>query len=100
MRKISKEAAEAFMKTKNYKKDNTEVYINEHSAGGTITQMFLFGNLIAEHSDTGLYITNAGFFTNTTKERLTALPGVSICQKNRAWYLNGQQWDGKRIRIN
>lgn len=99
MRKITQGSVNAFINSKNYKQANTEIVVNETSSSGTITQMFLFGNLIAEHSDTGLSITNAGFQTNTTKERLNGLPGVRISQKNGQWYLNGREWDGEWIKI-
>lgn len=46
-----------------------------------------------------LSITAAGWLTNTTKERLNALPNVSILQKKGIWYLNGKQWDGEFIDI-
>lgn len=30
-----------------------------------------------------------------TKERLNALQGVNIVQKNFVWYLNGKEWNGE-----
>lgn len=95
MRKITTEAINAFMMAKPFKMANTEVVVNENSSGGTITQLFLHDNLIAESSDTGLKITNAGWQSNTTKERLNAIPGVCISQKKGKWYLNGVYWDGE-----
>lgn len=97
MRKITKQAAAAFIKNENFKKSNTEV-----QAYGAITRLFLHGNLIAEKNNkTGVTeITNAGWATNTTKERLNALPGVSIHQKNWLWYLNGRKWNGRWTKIN
>lgn len=95
MRKITTEAINAFMLAKPFKMANTEVVANENSSGGTITQLFLHNNLIAESSDTGLKITNAGWQSNTTKERLNAIPGVYISQKKGKWYLNGIYWDGE-----
>ena len=47
-----------------------------------------------------LSITNCGWFSNTTKERLNGLPNVSIQQKNFIWYLNGNEWNGNLININ
>jgi hypothetical protein len=62
---------------------------------GTIYYLKLFGNKIAAiESDGRLWISNAGWDTKTTKERLNGLPGVSIQQKKGEWYLNGNQWDG------
>ena len=46
-----------------------------------------------------LSITNCGWFTNTTKERLNALKGVKIYQNNFIWYLNGKEWNGNLIDI-
>ena len=46
-----------------------------------------------------LSISNAGWESNTTKERLNGLPGVSIRQKNWSWFLNGEEWDGNWKRI-
>jgi len=59
-------------------------------------------NTIATIDELGvLSVSNAGWASNTTKERLNGLPGVRVNQKNWNWYLNGQEWDGgwKRISI-
>lgn len=64
---------------------------NSHTDG---TTLYLHGNAIARHGDRGLEITNAGWESNTTKERLNGLPGVSINQKDFQWYLNGKKWEG------
>ena len=68
-----------------------------------VTVLKLHGNAIAyKYNDPKqtLSITNCGWESNTTKERLNALPNVSIQQKNFVWYLNGKEWDGKLIDIN
>ena len=68
-----------------------------------VTILKLHGNIIAyRYNDTKqtLSITNAGWFSNTTKERLNALPNVHITQKNWVWYLNGKEWNGELIDIN
>ena len=44
-------------------------------------------------------ITACGWLTKTTKERLNAIPKVSIYQKNFVWYLNDVEWDGELIYI-
>lgn len=62
--------------------------------------LYLFGNKIAEHRHDGLYITNAGWTSKTTKDRLNHIPNVSIVQKKKVWYLNGEAWDGSWVRIN
>lgn len=90
-RKITQQATMAFLSGGNFKSSNTEVVTEDG-----YTYMYLFGNNIAIKSDTdGLAIRNCGYQTNTTKERLNALPGVSIQQKAGVWYLNGKQWNGE-----
>lgn len=94
-RKITDQAIEAFLKGEVFRSGNTQ--INKRIGG---MEMLLFGNIIATNiSGDGLVITNAGWKTNTTKERLNSLPGVSINQKAGKWYLNGKEWDGKPIKV-
>ncbi len=67
-----------------------------------VTIMKLYGNRIAyryNDPERTLSISTTGWFTNTTKERLNAIPGVRIHQKNWQWYLNGEQWDGQLIDV-
>jgi hypothetical protein len=55
----------------------------------------LHGNKIAAlEADGKMWVSSAGWRSNTTKERLNGLPGVRVNQKNYQWYLNGQPWDG------
>ena len=90
MRLITKEVVGAFVNHKAKSVSNT-------STDGTA--LFLHGNRIAEWRDDGLWITNAGWKSLTTKERLQALPGVSLCQKAGVWYLNGKPWNGSWIKV-
>jgi len=92
-RQISIDAAEAFMSNRPFKRDNTEVVL---MTSGTM-QLFLFGNCIAQKLRNELRITSAGYSTVTTKDRLNALPGVKIYQKDFQWYLNDLPWDGEWI---
>jgi hypothetical protein len=94
MRKVTKEAVSAFNQKRNKSIGNTSVIVNE-SVG--IVGLYLHGNLIAErHIETdAIRITNAGWFSPTTKERLNGLPGVSVAQKDGNWYLNGELWNGE-----
>jgi hypothetical protein len=100
MKKITQKSVAAFLNRKPFKSENTEVEIC-----GNIAYLKLFGNRIAtlydkfDRDETILEITNCGWETNTTKERLNALPNVSIHQKNWQWYLNGVAWDGKKTEI-
>ena len=90
MNKVTKTITSAFMNGSVKKLSNT-------STDGS--SLFLFGNRIAERRVDGLYITNAGWQSNTTKERLNALPNVSINQKRGVWFLNGKEWDGTWAKV-
>ncbi len=97
MRKVTKQAVNAFMNSSAGTFNNTVIEVLPN-----VTIMKLHNNPIAyrynnpEHT---LSITNAGWFSNTTKERLNGLPNVSISQRAGFWYLNGNVWDGKLIDI-
>ena len=95
MRQITQEACIAFENAQNYKKSNTKVYAFDNE----IVLMYLHGNLIAQSSPKGIFISNGGWSSNTTKERLNGLTGVHIQQKDFVWYLNGEAWNGDWIRI-
>jgi hypothetical protein len=94
MRKISEQAADALIFGYSFNKSNTRVNL---VVGGT--RMYLHGNLIAEKINSKIRITNDGWFTNVTKERLNAIPNVSIQQVSGNWLLNGNPWDGSWIEI-
>ena len=97
MTKITLDAVYAFMNAEKFKRDNTEVEVFEN-----VTVLSLFGNRIAwlfNDPERTLTISNAGWDTKTTKERLNGIPGVHITQKNWQWYLNGQPWDGKLVDV-
>lgn len=94
MRVITFKAVRAFNNGRKFKQSNTEVRIE-----GDMVSLYLHNNKIAERSPNGFYITNAGWASNTTKERLNGLDGVSIYQKNWNWYLNGKEWNGGWYRI-
>jgi len=91
MRQISILARQALMNRRKFKRDNTEVEVHFDGA----TTMRLFGNLIAAYNKDGvLSIGDGNHQTVTTKDRLNALPHVSIYQRNFQWYLNDEKWDG------
>jgi hypothetical protein len=95
MRKITKEAVNKFLSRESFRKSNMSV---EESNG--VYKLKLHGNTIATIDELGvLSVSNAGWASNTTKERLNGLPNVRIHQKNWTWYLNGQEWDGNWKRI-
>lgn len=101
-RQITTEAVNAFMVArKNFSKDNTKVTLeqerDEENKYCTVVVMRLHGNTIAKRAvgSNEILITNAGWFSTTTKERLNGLPGVSVCQKKGVWFLNGNEWNGE-----
>ena len=101
--KISIDSATALMEFRNFKRSNTEVYVTK-LGNSLVANLYLFDNMIARHvkdelGRTTLEITNAGWATVTTKDRLNAIPDVRIYQKNYNWYLNDESWDGEWIAI-
>ena len=98
MRTITKESITAFMNAERFKKANMIVEVLPN-----VTLLKLHNNTIAYRYNAPqrtLTISNCGWFTPTTKERLNALPNVNIYQKAFKWYLNGKEWDGSKIDIN
>ena len=102
MRKITKESINAFLNRREFTKQNMAVrglkgkyYLQLH--GNTIAILYPEGTI---------QITNAGWESNTTKERLNGLIYLSgsnfkpIYQKNWVWYLNDEEWNGKFTPIN
>ncbi len=96
MRKITSQAVEAFIERKPFRKSNMSVVIDNG-----VTYLQLHNNRIAALlADGRMWISNAGWMSNTTKERLNGLPGVRVNQKNWSWFLNGIPWTGKPVYIN
>jgi len=98
MRLITQQSVKAFMNAEKFNKANMTVEVLPN-----VTILKLHDNAIAyRYNDTQrtLTITNCGWFSNTTKERLNALPNVSIQQKNFKWFLNGKEWNGSKTDIN
>ena len=101
MTKITIDAIRAFRNGNNFKRGNTQVKTYAHS---NYRELLLHGNVIADMNEDGLYISNGGYSDTatgsvTTKERLNGLPNVSIHQMNFQWFLNGEEWDGSRIKV-
>lgn len=90
MRRITAEITRAFEGRYALKIDNSR------TDGDSL---WLFGNRIAEWRRDGLWISNAGWQSNTTKERLNGLSGVSISQRSGTWYLNDREWDGSWVNV-
>ena len=95
MRKITKEAVSKFLSKETFRKSNMSV---EESYG--VYKLKLHGNTIATIDELGvLSVSNAGWASNTTKERLNGIPGVRVHQKNWNWFLKGVECDGSWKRI-
>ena len=90
MRKITREIVDAFQNSRSLTIGNSRT--NGES-------LWLFGNKIAEIRRDGLWISNGGWNSATTKERLNGLSGVNIVQRGGTWYLNGLEWDGRWTNI-
>lgn len=97
MRKITNIAVAAFFAARPLEQSNMEIEVLPN-----VTIMKLFGNSIAfRYNDpqNTLSITNCGFETNTTKERLNGVLShighAGICQRKGIWYLGDDVWDGK-----
>ena len=95
MRKITNESVKAFIAGRTFKKGNMKVEFD-----ASFWKLKLHNNTIATIDPLGvLSVSNEGWRSNTTKERLNGLPGVHIRQKNWDWFLNGSEWDGSWKRI-
>lgn len=98
MKIVTQKAVACFRNGGNATFSNTRV-VTENE----VSKMYLFGNLIAilEHDKGGVIkVSNAGWFSNTTRERLNGLKEVHVQQKNFEWYLNGEKWNGSWKQIN
>ena len=97
MKKITRDAINAFEQGTPFSRSNTTVTVKPN-----VTVLSLHGNEIAyryNDPEKTLMITNAGWQTNTTKERLNGISGVNIRQRNFKWFLNDKPWDGSLIEV-
>jgi hypothetical protein len=97
MRTITEKAIEAFMNAEKFKSSNTSVEVLPN-----VTILKLFNNAIAyryNDPERTLSITNCGWQSNTTKERLNAIPNVNIKQIKGSWFLNNKEWGGNLIDV-
>lgn len=94
MRKITSLAVRSFEDRKAFNLSNTSVEVQD----GTVT-LKLFGNAIAGTDYKGMWITDAGWESRTTFERLNGFDGVRVNMKKGQMYLNGQAWDGSKTYI-
>ena len=87
MSKISRDAATAFRAGKDFKRQNTEVYTDNHGE----SSLLLWGNRIAwtTNGRKTLNVNQRGWDTTTTNTRLRAL-GVAIEHRRTKLYINGR----------
>jgi hypothetical protein len=95
-RKITQESVQAFYNRETFNKSNMSVEIT--SEGFTLLK--LHGNTIAGKDYDGTWITDAGWPTRTTFERLNGLDDVRVYTKKGQTYLNDELWDGEKVYIN
>lgn len=90
MRQITEKIVSAFERRVALKVNNTRT---------DGTSIWLHNNKIAEWYNDGLWISNAGWDSRTTKERLNGLTGVRIHSHRGTLYLNGNAWDGGWVNV-
>ena len=73
MRKITELAVKKFVNDENFKRGNMEVRYQHDCSLIPTTRMYLHGNCIAIKRYGKISITNAGWFSTTTKERLNGI---------------------------
>ena len=104
MKLITHESVTAFLNGKKFNKSNMNVDVLPN-----VTTLKYHGNAIAyKYNDPNktISITNCGWVSKTTKERLNGVIGLSglnigkIYQKNWIWYLDGKKWDGSLTNLN
>ena len=104
MNQITRESVKAFLNAKKFKKSNMSVEVFPN-----VTVLKYQGNEIAfKYNDQKqtIEITNCGWESRTTKERLNGVIRLSglnieeIYQKNWKWYLDGKEWNGELIDLN
>jgi hypothetical protein len=90
MKAITFDMIQAIKDRKNFKRTNTTIEIFNGKAF-----VYLFGNNIAQISDSEVFISTCGWESNTTKERLNGILQAfglgRISQKNFVWYINGEE---------
>jgi len=90
MRQITRDIVQAFESRNSLRIDNSRT---------DGQSLWLFNNQIAEWRWDGLWISNAGWKSKTTKERLNGLSGVNIYQLRGIWFLNDRIWDGGWVNV-
>ena len=78
--------------------------IGKKKRKGNITtdgrSLYLFDNVIAIHKEDGMYVSNAGWDTVTTRKYLNMLPNVKLTRLKKVTHLNDMVWDGDFVKVN
>ena len=90
MRQITRDIVNAFQNSRSLRIDNSRT---------DGESLWLFGNKIAEIRRDGLWITNAGWDSRTTNERLNGLSGVHVRKQRGTLLLNEREWDGGWVNV-
>lgn len=90
MRQITQEIVNAFQNSRSLRIDNSRT---------DGESLWLFDNKIAEIRRDGLWITNAGWDSRTTNERLNGLSGVHVRKQRGTLLLNDRVWDGGWVNV-
>jgi len=95
MRNITEQSVKAFKNCKSFKKSNTEVRIVNN-----LPEMYLFRNKIAHVDEWGdLWIDSCGYYSVTTRERLSGL--INIRMKQGSYIINNNfEWNGELLNYN
>ena len=90
MRQITRDIVNAFQNSRSLRIDNSRT---------DGESLWLFDNKIAEIRRDGLWITNAGWDSRTTNERLNGLSGVHVRKQRGTLLLNDRVWDGGWVNV-
>ncbi len=90
MRQITRDIVNAFQNSRSLRIDNSRT---------DGQSLWLFDNKIAEIRRDGLWITNAGWDSRTTNERLNGLSGVHVRKQRGTLLLNDRVWDGRWVNV-
>ena len=90
MRQITAKIVRAFENRQPLKIDNSRT---------DGTSLWLFGNKIAEWREGDVWVTNAGWDSRTTNERLNGLSGVHVRKQRGTLLLNERVWDGRWVNV-
>ena len=90
MRKITQQIVNAFQNSRSLTIGNSRT--NGES-------LWLFDNKIAEIRRDGLWVSNGGWDSKTTKDRLNGLSGVNVVHRRGVLLLYERLWDGRWVNL-